>query len=212
MEGPASGKLRGKTVAVMDNICLAGMPMMNGVSTLEGHVPDGDATVVTRVLDAGGTAAGKSVCEYFCFSGGIHTSANVPAHNARRMGYSAGGSPSGSGTLVALGEVDVALGGDQGGSIRMPSAYSGTHGLEPTQGLVPYPGIMPIELTIDHTGPITSTGKDNALLLEVLAGPDGRDPRQYGRATQDYRAALGKRLPACASQWWRKASAIRKAS
>jgi amidase len=108
------------------------------------------------------------------------------------MGYSAGGSSSGSACLVALGEVDMALGGDQGGSIRIPSAYSGTYGMKPTHGLVPYTGIMPIELTIDHTGPITATVEDNALLLEVLAGPDGLDPRQYGGKSQPYREALGR--------------------
>ncbi len=73
----------------------------------------------------------------------------------------------------------MALGGDQGGSIRMPSSYCGIYGMKPTHGLVPYTGIMPIELTIDHTGPMTGNVEDNALLLEVLAGPDGLDPRQY---------------------------------
>ncbi len=192
VEGAASGKLKGKTVVLKDNICLAGVPMMNGASTMEGYVPDVDATVAVRVLDAGGTIVGKAVCEYFCFSGGSHTSSTGPVHNAHKMGYSAGGSSSGSATLVALGEVDMALGGDQGGSIRMPSAYSGTYGMKPTHGLVPYTGIMPIELTIDHTGPITGTVEDNALLLEVLAGPDGLDPRQYGGQPQEYRAALDK--------------------
>ena len=86
----------------------------------------------------------------------------------------------------------MALGGDQGGSIRMPSAYCGTYGMKPTHGLVPYTGIVPIELTIDHTGPITANVADNALLLEVLAGPDGLDPRQYGGQSQPYREALGK--------------------
>ena len=75
--------------------------MMNGASTLEGYVPDVDATVVTRILDAGGTIVGKTVCEYFCFSGGSHTSAPAPVHNPHRMGYSAGGSSSGSGVVVA---------------------------------------------------------------------------------------------------------------
>ena len=192
VEGAQSGKLKGKKVVLKDNICLAGVPMMNGASTLEGYVPDVDATVATRVLDAGGTIVGKAVCEYFCFSGGSHTSSSGPVHNAHRMGYSAGGSSSGSATLVALGEVEMALGGDQGGSIRMPSAYSGTYGMKPTHGLVPYTGIMPIELTLDHTGPMTATVEDNALLLEVLAGPDGLDPRQYGGQAQEYRAALGK--------------------
>jgi amidase len=65
--------------------------------------------------------------------------------------------------------------------------------MKPTHGLVPYTGIMPIELTLDHTGPMTATVEDNALLLEVLAGPDGLDPRQYARATaRPYREALGR--------------------
>jgi amidase len=177
--GAASGKLAGKTVALKDNICLAGVPMMNGASTLEGYVPHVDATVATRILDSGGTIVGKTVCEYFCFSGGSHTSASGPVHNPHRKGYSAGGSSSGSAVVVASGEVPMALGGDQGGSIRIPASFCGIYGLKPTHGLVPYTGIMPIELTLDHTGPMTATVEDNALLLEVLAGPDGLDPRQY---------------------------------
>jgi amidase len=193
IEGAASGKLKGKKVALKDNICLAGVPMMNGASTMEGYVPDVDATVATRILDAGGNIAGKTVCEYFCFSGGSHTSASGPVHNPHRMGYSAGGSSSGSAVVVALCEVPMALGGDQGGSIRMPASFCGIYGLKPTHGLVPYTGIMPIELTLDHTGPMTATVEDNALLLEVLAGPDGLDPRQYaGAVAKPYREALGR--------------------
>lgn len=191
--GAASGKLAGKRVAAKDNICLAGVPMMNGASTMEGYVPEVDATVVTRILDAGGTITGKTVCEYFCFSGGSHTSATGPVHNPHRRGYSAGGSSSGSAAVVAAGEVPMALGGDQGGSIRIPASFCGIYGLKPTFGLVPYTGIMPIELTLDHTGPMTATVEDNALLLEVLAGPDGLDPRQHGDAVaRPYREALGR--------------------
>jgi len=196
IEGAAEGLLKGKKVALKDNICLAGVPMMNGASTMEGYVPDVDATVVMRILDAGGTIAGKTVCEYFCFSGGSHTSSTGPVHNPYRVGYSAGGSSSGSATVVGLGEVPMALGGDQGGSIRIPASLCGIYGMKPTHGLVPYTGIMPIELTLDHTGPMTGTVEDNALLLEVLAGPDGLDPRQYGAAVpKPYREALGKGVP-----------------
>src|SRR5438874_770828 len=130
--GGGSGKLAGKRIALKDNICLAGVPMMNGASTLEGYVPDVDATVATRILDAGGTIVGKTVCEYFCFSGGSHTSATGPVHNPHRMGYSAGGSSSGSAAVVAAGEVPMALGGDQGGSIRIPAAFCGIYGMKPT--------------------------------------------------------------------------------
>lgn len=193
IEGAASGALKGKKIALKDNICVACVPMMNGASTMEGYVPDVDATVATRILDAGGTIVGKTVCEYFCFSGGSHTSASGPVHNPHRAGYSAGGSSSGSAAVVAAGEVPMALGGDQGGSIRIPASYCGIYGLKPTHGLVPYSGIMPIELTLDHIGPMTATVEDNAILLEVLAGPDGLDPRQYGSAAaKPYREALGR--------------------
>jgi amidase len=93
---------------------------------------------------------------------------------------------------VAAGEVDMAIGCDQGGSIRIPSAFCGTYGMKPTHGLVPYTGIMPIEATIDHAGPITANVRDNALMLEIIAGSDGLDPRQYAPVVESYTAALGK--------------------
>src|SRR5207249_5173323 len=84
----------------------------------------------------------------------------------------------------------MAIGGDQGGSIRIPAAYCGVYGLKPTHGLVPYTGVFPIENTLDHTGPMTATVADNALLLEVLAGPDGLDPRQVDVKSAAYTNAL----------------------
>jgi amidase len=192
VEGAPAGKLKGKRIVLKDNIMLAGVPMMNGAATLQGYVPDVDATVVERILDAGATIIGKAHCEFFCLSGGSHTSALGPVHNPRRMGYSAGGSSSGSAALVAAGEADMALGGDQGGSIRMPASFCGIYGMKPTHGLVPYTGIMPIEIFVDHTGPMTRSVADNALLLEVLAGPDGYDPRQYNVQVKNYTEALGQ--------------------
>ena len=192
VRGAAHGPLSGKRIVVKDNVCLAGVPMMNGSSTLEGYVPDVDATIVTRILDAGGTIVGKAHCEHFCLSGGSHTNSAGPVHNPYRYGYSAGGSSSGSGALVGAGEVEMAIGGDQGGSIRMPASWCGAYGMKGTHGLVPYTGVMPIEATIDHVGPITTNVADNALLLEVLAGPDGLDPRQYNVRVDRYSAALGR--------------------
>jgi amidase len=192
VRGAHTGPLAGRTIVLKDNVCLAGVPMMNGASTLEGYTPDVDATVVTRILDAGGTIVGKAHCEYFCLSGGSHTNATGPVHNPWKMGYIAGGSSSGSGALVAAGEVDMAIGGDQGGSIRMPSSFVGIYGMKPTHGLVPYTGIMPIEPTIDHAGPMTANVRDNALLLEVIAGEDGLDPRQYAPRLDRYTDALGR--------------------
>jgi amidase len=190
VKGAARGKLKGKRIVLKDNVMLAGVPMMNGAATLEGYVPEIDATVATRILDAGGEIVGKSHCECYCLSGGSHTNATGPVHNPYKMGYSAGGSSSGSAVLVALGEVDMAIGGDQGGSIRMPSSFCGIYGMKATHGLVPYTGIMPIEIYVDHTGPMTASVADNALLLEVIAGPDGYDPRQYAPKTHPYTKML----------------------
>ena len=192
VRGAMTGPLQGRSIVLKDNVCLAGVPMMNGASTLEGYTPDVDATVVTRILDAGGTIVGKAHCEYFCLSGGSHTNATGPVHNPYKLGYMTGGSSSGSAALVGSGEVDMAIGCDQGGSIRMPASFCGAYGMKPTHGLVPYTGIMPIEPTIDHAGPITQNVRDNALLLEVIAGDDGLDPRQYAPRVDKYTLALGQ--------------------
>ena len=192
VRGAPRGPLHGRTVALKDNVCLAGVPMMNGASTLKGYTPDVDATVVTRLLDAGATIVGKAHCEYFCLSGGSHTNATGPVENPHKAGYSAGGSSSGSAALVGGGFVDMAIGGDQGGSIRIPSSYSGCYGMKPTHGLVPYTGIMPIEATIDITGPMTQNVRDNAVMLQAIAGADGLDPRQFHPQVDDYVAAVGR--------------------
>jgi amidase len=192
IEGARRGKLSGKRVAIKDNVCVAGVPMMNGASILEGYVPEIDATIVTRMLDEGAEILGKSVCEYYCASGGSHTSANGVVENPLMPGHNAGGSSSGSTALVMASIVDMATGGDQGGSIRIPASYCGAVGLKPTHGLVPYTGVFAVELTLDHAGPITRTVADNALMLEVMAGPDGLDPRQSGAPAQPYTQALAK--------------------
>src|SRR6266516_1105011 len=104
-----------------------------------------------------------------------------------------GGLSGGSAALLATGEADLAMGGDQGGSVRIPSSWCGTVGHKPTHGLVPYTGAFPIEFTIDHLGPITRTVADAALMLNVIAGRDGWDPRQPADLRpEDYVAALNQ--------------------
>ena len=191
IKGAESGPLAGKKIVIKDNVCVAGIPMMNGSNVLEGYVPDVDATIVTRILDAGAEIVGKAVCEHLCFSGGSHTSDTGPVLNPHDPKRSAGGSSSGSAALVVANECDMAIGGDQGGSIRIPSSYCGAVGHKPTYGLVPYTGVFPIELTLDHTGPIARSASDIAMLLEVIAGPDGLDPRQPpGLRTEAYTKRL----------------------
>src|SRR2546428_222400 len=111
----------------------------------------------------------------------------LPVKYPRDAGYR----PPASENRLNAWECDMAIGGDQGGSIRIPSSYSGAVGLKPTYGLVPYTGVFPIELTLDHTGPIARTAADCALLLEAIAGPDGLDPRQSGAVrTESYTKKL----------------------
>lgn len=186
IQGAEDGPLSGKRVVIKDNVCVAGVSMMNGTSTLEGYVPEFDATIVTRILDAGAEIVGKAVCEHLCFSGGSHTSDSGPVLNPHDHSRSAGGSSSGSAALVATGECDMAIGGDQGGSIRMPASWCGVYGLKGTHGLVPYTGVFPIEITLDHVGPIAASVRDVALLLQAIAGEDGLDPRQKDVRVGDY--------------------------
>ncbi|KAI1076636.1 amidase signature enzyme [Whalleya microplaca] len=174
---PTSDLLKGRTVALKDNMAFAGVRCTNG-SAMVDWVPEIDATIATRVMDAGATILGKAACENSCLEGVSGTAVTGQVHNPYAHGYSAGGSSSGSGRLVATGSVDLAFGCDQGGSIRIPASSCGVVGLKPTWGLVPYTGILSLDATIDHAGPMAKTVRDCALFLEVIAGPDGWDDRQ----------------------------------
>lgn len=149
---------------------------------------------MTRVLQAGGTVTGVGVCENLCHSGTSHSAATGVVHNPHAYGYSSGGSSSGCGALVASGAVDMAIGADQGGSIRVPASWCGICGLKPTFGLVPYTGIGSNEPTNDHTGPMTRGVLDNARLLQAVAGSDGIDDRSFAapvpQAVPDYVGSL----------------------
>jgi len=194
IKGSANGPLAGERIGVKDNIAVAGLPMRNGSRTLGNFVPTIDATVITRILEAGGIIAGKTTCEDLCFSGGSHTSWPAPVKNPRKPSHAAGGSSSGSAAAIAAGDIRMCLGGDQGGSVRTPASWCGIVGLKPTHGLVPYTGIFPVEPTLDHCGPMGRTVEDVARLLAVIAGPDGLDPRQHNAVVQDYLSALDSPL------------------
>lgn len=174
---PTNDLLKGKTIALKD-MALAGVRCTNGTNAIPNWVPELDATIATRIMDAGGTIAGKAACENACLEGVSDTSCTGSVHNPYADGYSCGGSSSGSGRLVATGSVDMAIGCDQGGSIRIPASMCGLVGLKPTWGLVPYTGIISLECTIDHAGPMTETVQDAATFLEAIAGSDGIDDRQ----------------------------------
>jgi amidase len=196
IEGASNGLLRGKRVAIKDVVSVAGLPLANGSRLFEGFVSDVDATIVTRILDAGGTIVGKTNCEDFCFSGAGHTCSYGPVRNPHNPDRNPGGSSNGSAVVLARGEADLAIGGDQGGSIRLPASWSGVYGLKPTYGLVPYTACAMIEMTLDHLGPMANDTEGLARLLTVIAGLDPLDPRQRGVIAADYRqdylAELGR--------------------
>ncbi|GAB3979810.1 amidase [Actinoallomurus acanthiterrae] len=172
------GPLAGKRVAVKDNISVAGVPMLNGSPAMQGFAPREDATVIRRLLDAGAEIVGKTAVPAFCAdAGGLTCPEPQPTnpYDAKRL---PGASSSGNAVVIVTGQADLAVGGDQGGSIRLPAAWSGCVGLKPTYGLVPYTGAFPLERTLDHVGPMAASVADCAALLEAIAGADGLDPRQ----------------------------------
>lgn len=218
---PASKLLAGETFAFKDNVSIGGIPITGGTfpEILSGKsdypISEIDAVVVSRILQAGGTVAGSANCEHLSMSPLSFTGASGPVHNPWNKGWTAGGSSSGSGALVGASQVklwrkrqglpsiddelgpsvSMAIGGDQGGSIRIPAAYCGIYGLKPTHGLIPYTGILSLNPMIDHTGPMCTSLEDVATLLGVIAGYDGFDPRMTPEspmksAVKDYSALL----------------------
>ncbi|KAF2707235.1 amidase signature enzyme [Pleomassaria siparia CBS 279.74] len=177
---PKGELLKGKTVCLKDNIAVAGVPQFFGTDAIPAWTPDSDATVVTRALDAGADIVGTTICENFCNSTSSFTSAQGTVHNPYAEGYSAGGSTSGGSALVGGGLVDIAIGADQGGSIRVPASFCGCVGFKPTHGLVPYTGISSGDAISDHAGPIARTVTDVALCLDAIAGRDDFDDRTLG--------------------------------
>ncbi len=180
--GADEGLLAGRTVSFKDHVAVAGIPLTYGSAALDRNVADIDATVVTRVLAAGGRVVGKN--PLFGFTGGrglaygSYGDQGDPV-NPRAPDRLTGGSSSGSAVAVAAGEVDVAFGGDQAGSVRIPSAWCGVVGLKPTFGLVSHAGITHgADPSVDHVGPIARRVADVAAALDAVAGHAGDDPRQ----------------------------------
>jgi amidase len=192
VKGAASGKLKGKRIAVKDSVAIAGIPISGGSHILEGFVPADDATIVSRMLDEGAEFVATLVMDDFALSGGGTTSAHGPSLNPHRNEYCTGGSSCGSGAALAYDWIDITIGTDQGGSIRIPASWSGVAGIKPTYGLVPYTGVMSIDPSLDHVGPMARNVADLALALEVMAGKDPADYRQQEVRVQPYREALGK--------------------
>ncbi|KAJ5360716.1 Amidase [Penicillium concentricum] len=177
---PEGGPLAGTSVSLKDVIAVAGVPQLLGSDIIPSWTPTTDATVVTRLLEAGADIHGTSTCENLCHSTSSYTSAQGTVENPHAKGYSAGGSTSGGAALVAAGIVDITIGGDQGGSIRVPASFCGCVGLKPTYGRVPFTGFASGDAMDDHAGPLARTTLEIANCLDVISGYDGIDDRAVG--------------------------------
>jgi len=180
------GPLHGIPVAVKDVFSTRGVRTTCGSLLFAEYVPDRDAAVVERLEAAGAVIVGKTGLHELAY--GI--TSNNPHFGAIRNPWNPehvpGGSSGGSGAAVAAGEVFLAMGSDTGGSIRIPAAWCGCVGLKPTTGRVSRYGVMPLDFTLDHMGPLTRTVRDAALALNILAGYDPRDPTSSRRPAGDY--------------------------
>lgn len=188
--GRRRGPLHGIPIGHKDLYATAGVRTTGGSRVLAEHVPSDDATVVTRLAEAGMITLGKLNTHEFAFGPTGEHSMFGPSRNPWNTARITGGSSGGSGAAVAAGLVPIATGSDTGGSIRMPAACCGLTGLKPTYGRVSRAGILPLCWTMDHAGPLARSAMDAALFLQAVAGHDPRDKASADRPVPDYAAAL----------------------
>jgi aspartyl-tRNA(Asn)/glutamyl-tRNA(Gln) amidotransferase subunit A len=194
LAGRYRGVLHGAPVALKDIIYTRGVSTTMGSASYSGHVPDHSATVARKLEEAGSVLIGKTNTHEFAYGPTGDRSYFGPTrnpHDARRI---TGGSSGGSGAAVAANLCYGALGSDTGGSIRIPAALCGTVGMKPTFGRVSKSGVFPLSWSLDHTGPITRTVEDNALMLNVLAGHDPEDHYSVDRPAEDFTRDLERGL------------------
>lgn len=184
--------LHGVPVAVKDLLNTRGIPTASGTIVMKDFVPDQDATVVTRLKEAGAVIIGKTQLTEGAF-GAHHPEIDAPV-NPWNPRHWPGVSSSGSGVAVAAGLAYGALGSDTGGSIRFPSASCGLVGIKPTYGRVSRFGAFPLAESLDHIGPMARTVQDAAVLLKVLAGQDPNDPTTLPEPVPNYPAMTVERL------------------
>ena len=180
--GRPIGALHGVPVGLKDIIDTADMPTENGSVLHAGRRPSSDASVVSLLRAARAVIMGKTVTTEFA------TRTPGKTRNPHNSGHTPGGSSSGSAAAVAAAMVPLALGSQTTGSTVRPASYCGVYGLKPTHGLIPRHGMFQLSRTLDHVGLFARSVEDVAILLEVLASHDARDPDSRPRARIPYRA------------------------
>ena len=189
--GRYRGPLHGIPIAHKDIVCTRGVRTTAHSNQLRDWVPETDATVYSLLKESGAISVGKLSMWEFAYGNPGQTVAFPPACNPWNTDYSPGGSSSGSGAAVAAGLCLGATGTDTGGSIRHPAAVCGIVGMKPTFGRVSVHGVLPLAPSFDHVGPMTRTVRDNALMLQAMAGFDPADPTSASVSVPDFSRLIG---------------------
>jgi aspartyl-tRNA(Asn)/glutamyl-tRNA(Gln) amidotransferase subunit A len=187
LAGAVLGPLHGVPFGLKDMFETRGVRTTAHSRVLQHHIPDRDAEVVARLHGAGGVLLGKHASHEFAHGGPSFDLPWPPARNPWNPAHYTGSSSSGSAAAVAAGLAPFALGTDTGGSVRTPAWMCGVVGFKPTFGRVSRTGVIPFSSSCDHVGPLTRTVADAALVLQVIAGHDPRDPGSARAGGDDLR-------------------------
>ena len=202
-QGTTLGPLHGIPVSIKDLEMTKGVPTTLGSAIFRDRVADVDSVVVERVKAAGAIILGKTNTPEFGLSGTTENKLGEPCRNPWDTERTPGGSSGGAAAALASGLCTLATGSDGGGSIRIPASFSGLFGIKPSQGRVPrYGGYgFPAANHFSQSGPMSRSVADTALLLQVLAGPDPRDPVSMRDAPPDFSEGLEKGVEGWRIAW-----------